>query len=53
MKFAAAILNHLSRNKADEPDAFDLRLMDLGPQVQIQRYAAMPTLFRSAPRAAA
>jgi hypothetical protein len=47
MKFAAAILNRFSRSKADAPDAFELRLINMGSESKVVRRArhTLPTLF--------
>ena len=55
MKFAAAILSKLSRQKGDQPDAFEQRLQSMGAQKgrkTVKARRATPALFvRSAAHA--
>ncbi len=54
MKFAAAILNRFSRSKADQPDAFETRLMSMGIEgARRGNQSVLPTLFIRAARTAA
>lgn len=53
MKIAVALLNRLSRQRNDAPDAFETRLMSMGSENARSRRAVLPTLFIRAARAAA
>ncbi|WP_347310915.1 hypothetical protein [Defluviimonas sp. SAOS-178_SWC] len=53
MKIAAAILNRFSRSKAEQPDAFETRLMSMGSEFSRRNRTVLPTLFIRAGRSAA
>lgn len=51
MKFAAAIIARFARAKAQEPDAFEKRLVLMGAQPARRSRRAQPSLFIRAARA--
>ena len=54
MKLAVAILNRFSRSRADQPDAFETRLMSMGTECARRgNRTVLPTLFIRAARGAA